>query len=52
MVIVVQLVRMPDCGSGGRRFESGLSPKSGRTDLWSVSFALTRGLTSQTEAFR
>ena len=28
MVVVVQLVRTPDCGSGGRRFESGLPPKS------------------------
>ena len=27
MVVVVQLVRTPDCGSGGRRFESGLPPK-------------------------
>ena len=25
-MIVAQLVRAPDCGSGGRRFESGLSP--------------------------
>jgi hypothetical protein len=25
-VIVAQLVRAPDCGSGGRRFETGLSP--------------------------
>ena len=25
-VVVVQLVRTPDCGSGGRRFESGLPP--------------------------
>ena len=27
MVVVVQLVRTPDCGSGGRRFKSGLPPK-------------------------
>ena len=27
MVVVVQLVRTPDCGSGGRRFESDLPPK-------------------------
>lgn len=26
MVIVAQLVRAPDCGSGGRRFEPDLSP--------------------------
>jgi hypothetical protein len=28
MVIVAQLVRAPVCGSGGRRFEPGLSPKA------------------------
>ena len=27
MVVVAQLVRAPDCGSGGRRFEPGLPPK-------------------------
>lgn len=27
MVVVAQLVRVPDCGSGGRRFEPGLPPK-------------------------
>lgn len=27
MVVVVQLVRTPDCGSGGRGFESHLPPK-------------------------
>ncbi len=26
MVVVVQLVRTPDCGSGGRGFESHLPP--------------------------
>lgn len=26
MVVVVQLVRTPDCGSGGRRFKSDLPP--------------------------
>ncbi len=26
MVVVAQLVRAPDCGSGGRRFETGLPP--------------------------
>lgn len=29
-VIVAQLVRAPDCGSGGRGFESRLSPPSPR----------------------
>lgn len=28
MVGVAQLVRAPDCGSGGRRFESGHSPQN------------------------
>ena len=27
MVVVAQLVRAPDCGSGGRRFEPGLPPQ-------------------------
>ena len=38
MVIVAQLVRAPDCGSGGRRFESGHSPTfrkvAGKACLW------------------
>lgn len=28
MVGIVQLVRTPDCGSGGRRFESDYSPQA------------------------
>ena len=28
MVVVAQLVRAPDCGSGGRRFETDLPPKT------------------------
>jgi hypothetical protein len=28
MVVVAQLVRAPDCGSGGRRFEPGLPPRT------------------------
>ena len=27
MVVVAQLVRAPDCGSGGRRFETDLPPR-------------------------
>ena len=27
MVVVAQLVRAPDCGSGSRRFEPDLPPK-------------------------
>ena len=27
MVVVAQLVRAPDCGSGGRRFETALPPR-------------------------
>ena len=33
MVVVAQLVRAPDCGSGGRRFETDLPPKYGRVVL-------------------
>ena len=29
MVVVAQLVRAPDCGSGGRRFETDLPPLQG-----------------------
>lgn len=31
MVVVAQLVRAPDCGSGGRRFETDLPPRSKRS---------------------
>ena len=27
-MVVAQLVRAPDCGSGGRRFETDLPPKA------------------------
>jgi hypothetical protein len=27
MVVLAQLVRAPDCGSGGRRFEPGILPQ-------------------------
>ena len=30
MVVVAQLVRALDCGSRGRRFETGLPPKTGK----------------------
>ena len=33
MVIVAQLVRAPVCGTGGRRFEPGLSPQGNGTRL-------------------
>ncbi len=36
MVIVAQLVRASDCGSEGRRFETGHSPKKKRTDFQCV----------------
>lgn len=41
MVIVAQLVRAPDCGSGGRRFETGLSPLKSVTQLICVTFFLS-----------
>ncbi len=40
MVIVAQLVRAPDCGSGGRRFEPGLSPKTATQRFFFVHFHL------------
>ena len=30
MVVVAQLVRAPDCGSGGRRFETDLPPHNNK----------------------
>ena len=38
MVIVAQLVRAPVCGSGGRRFETGLSPKGKLVNSFPFSF--------------
>jgi hypothetical protein len=38
MVVVAQLVRAPDCGSGGRRFEPGHPPEEA---LSKASFYLT-----------
>lgn len=48
MVIVAQLVRAPDCGSGGRGFETPHSPQLKRTDYQCVfpfinSFGGTKG---------
>ncbi len=39
MVGVAQLVRAPDCGSGGRRFDSGHSPE----DDWEPALDESRG---------
>lgn len=39
MEIVVQLVRMPDCGSGDHGFESRLSPKMLRWLSWTELLA-------------
>ncbi len=42
MVVVAQLVRAPDCGSGGRRFETDLPPKQnlqGNLEVFLWSFA-------------
>ena len=33
MEIVAQLVRAPDCGSGGRGFETRLSPQVSKVDF-------------------
>ena len=34
MVVVAQLVRAPDCGSGGRRFEPGLPQAPPQEELF------------------
>ena len=41
MVVVAQLVRAPDCGSGGRRFEPDLPPKKPRKSSWLRGFFVT-----------
>jgi hypothetical protein len=38
MVIVAQLVRAPDCGSGGRGFETLLSPSPFGPDVFRAIF--------------
>ncbi len=45
MVVVAQLVRAPDCGSGGRRFETGLPPKASSDR----GFFLIRSLSNEKE---
>ena len=47
MVNVAQLVRAPDCGSGGRRFKPGLSPENA-TLLVAFSFSLYTQITYMT----
>jgi hypothetical protein len=39
MVVVAQLVRAPDCGSGGRGFETHLPPKKREPALRRFFFA-------------
>ncbi len=41
MVDVAQLVRAPDCGSGGRGFKSHLPPKKNPITLWGFLFFLS-----------
>jgi hypothetical protein len=38
MVVLAQLVRAPDCGSGGRRFEPGILPGKIKASLNSEAF--------------
>lgn len=45
MVIVAQSVRALDCGSRGRRFESGLSPKNSLINFELVSFLFLAAIT-------
>ena len=40
MVVVAQLVRVPDCGSGGRRFEPGLPPKKASKKFGAFLFSV------------
>ena len=40
MVVVAQLVRAPDCGSGGRGFESHLPPKCQKASFIEAFFCL------------
>ncbi len=40
MVVVAQLVRAPDCGSGGRRFEPDLPPSLKPEVIQAFSFSL------------
>ena len=42
MVVVAQLVRAPDCGSGGRGFKSHLPPKVQRDPAHGRVFYLDR----------
>jgi hypothetical protein len=48
MVVVVQLVRTPDCGSGGRRFEPDLPPVKARTYQKVRAFRLFTALYNST----
>lgn len=49
MVVVVQLVRTPDCGSGGRRFESGLPPKN-LEQIFALTSSLRQGFLFKRDA--
>ena len=51
MVVVVQLVRTPDCGSGGRRFESGLPPKN-LEQIFALTSSLRQGFLFKHDVLR
>lgn len=39
MVVLAQLVRVPDCGSGGRGFEPRIPPKNKKVSrIWETFF--------------
>ena len=42
MAVVAQLVRVPDCGSVGRRFESDLPPEMKAASISDVAFFVFR----------
>ena len=44
MVVVAQLVRAPDCGSGGRRFETDLPPQNKKLLFFREAFLVCYGL--------
>ncbi len=43
-VVVAQLVRAPDCGSGGRRFETDLPPQNKKLLFFREAFLVLHHL--------
>ena len=53
-VVVAQLVRAPDCGSGGRRFETDLPPQKlqGIAEMQSLFYGLYPTVRNQKPTLR